>query len=77
MHKITIFKEKDQLFQVSVPVGSDTLFCPEEHKHHLLYSGTQVLQVRGAEELPALVIYTGEGSGGQREHRGATRISVV
>lgn len=45
--------------KVSVPMGSDALFCEEEHKHHLLYSGTQVLQVRGAEELRALVIYTG------------------
>lgn len=51
------------ILQVNVPVGSDTLFFQEEHKHHLLYSGTQVMQVRGAEELPAFVIYTGEGKG--------------
>lgn len=57
------------MLQVNVPMGSDVLFCQEEHKHHLLYSGTQVLQVRGSEELPALVIHTGEG-GGRRETGG-------
>ncbi|KAG0705391.1 putative cation-transporting ATPase 13A3 [Chionoecetes opilio] len=45
--------------KVAVPLENDELFCEVEHKHHLLYSGTQVLQVRGAEELPALVIKTG------------------
>ncbi|XP_045113394.1 polyamine-transporting ATPase 13A3-like isoform X2 [Portunus trituberculatus] len=45
--------------KVAVPLGNDTLFCEEEHKHHLLYSGTQVLQVRGAIEVPAIVIKTG------------------
>ena len=43
-------------------MDNDALFCEEEHKHHLLYSGTQVLQVRGAEELPALVIKTGKNT---------------
>ncbi|KAK8375610.1 hypothetical protein O3P69_008426 [Scylla paramamosain] len=45
--------------KVAVPLEDDALFCEEEHKHHLLYSGTQVLQVRGALEVPAIVIKTG------------------
>ncbi|XP_071531057.1 probable cation-transporting ATPase 13A4 isoform X2 [Panulirus ornatus] len=45
--------------KIGVPRGSDTMFVEEEHKHHLLYSGSQVLQVRGATELPAFVLNTG------------------
>ncbi|XP_069958111.1 polyamine-transporting ATPase 13A2 isoform X2 [Cherax quadricarinatus] len=45
--------------KVGVPFESHTLFTEEEHRHHLLFSGTQVLQVRGASELPALVVNTG------------------
>ncbi|XP_042227487.1 polyamine-transporting ATPase 13A2-like isoform X1 [Homarus americanus] len=45
--------------KVGVPLESDVMFCENEHRHHLLHSGTQVVQVRGAKELPALVINTG------------------
>ncbi|XP_069170169.1 probable cation-transporting ATPase 13A4 isoform X1 [Procambarus clarkii] len=45
--------------KVGVQRECDTVFNGEEHRHHLLYSGTHVLQVRGATHLPALVISTG------------------
>lgn len=56
-------RARDLVLQVGVPMEDDSLFCEDEHKHHLLYSGTEVLQVRGAEELPALVIKTGSATG--------------
>ncbi|KAK7082436.1 hypothetical protein SK128_023001 [Halocaridina rubra] len=45
--------------KVGIPLDSDILFCEEENKHHMLYSGTEILQVRGGSEIPALVLKTG------------------
>ncbi|KAK4303561.1 hypothetical protein Pmani_024421 [Petrolisthes manimaculis] len=45
--------------KVSLPHGSDMLFDTVQHRHHVLQGGTQLLQVRGAAKLPALVINTG------------------
>lgn len=43
-----------------MPHGSDMLFDAVQHRHHVLQGGTQLLQVRGAAKVPALVISTGE-----------------
>ncbi|ROT85511.1 hypothetical protein C7M84_012527 [Penaeus vannamei] len=51
--------ESVPITKVAIPKESDTMFCEEEHKRHFLYSGTEVLQVRGGQELPVLVVNTG------------------
>ncbi|XP_063597284.1 probable cation-transporting ATPase 13A4 [Penaeus indicus] len=51
--------ESVPITKVAIPKESDTMFCEEEHKRHFLYSGTEVLQVRGGRELPVLVVNTG------------------
>ncbi|CAL4078902.1 unnamed protein product, partial [Meganyctiphanes norvegica] len=45
--------------KVCVNAENETVFNERDHKYHVLFSGTEVLQVRGAPELPALVINTG------------------
>ncbi|XP_076069945.1 polyamine-transporting ATPase 13A3-like isoform X2 [Oratosquilla oratoria] len=45
--------------KVGVPLDQDLLFDPAFHRHHILYSGTQILQTRGASSLRAVVINTG------------------
>ncbi|XP_047491814.1 probable cation-transporting ATPase 13A4 isoform X6 [Penaeus chinensis] len=51
--------ESVPITKVAIPKENDTMFCEEEHKRHFLYSGTEVLQVRGGRELPVLVVNTG------------------
>ncbi|XP_066971293.1 polyamine-transporting ATPase 13A3-like isoform X4 [Macrobrachium rosenbergii] len=51
--------ESIPITKVAIPPSSDAMFSEEEHKHHILYSGTEVLQIRGGKELKALVIKTG------------------
>ncbi|XP_042868146.1 polyamine-transporting ATPase 13A3-like isoform X2 [Penaeus japonicus] len=51
--------ESVPITKIAIPKEDDTMFSEEEHKRHFLYSGTEVLQVRGGKELPVLVINTG------------------
>ena len=44
---------------MEIPCDEGMLFNKEVNKQHILYSGTQLLQVRGGQELKALVINTG------------------
>ncbi|XP_068211342.1 polyamine-transporting ATPase 13A3-like isoform X2 [Palaemon carinicauda] len=51
--------ESIPITKVAIPPVSDAMFSEEEHKHHMLYSGTEILQIRGGKELKALAVKTG------------------